>query len=128
MKEIWKHIDRYHGKYQISSLGRIRSLTREVTYKDGRKHIYRGQILKPSISWDGYKKIALFNKGHAKTFYVHRLVAKAFIINPENKKTVNHKNFIKTDNNVLNLEWATHKENSQHYFLNKQYNESTKQD
>jgi hypothetical protein len=119
MEEIWKDIDGYDD-YKISNLGRIRSF-KPVAYKcvDG--------ILKQSISKGGYCVVGLQKNGNRKGFLVHRLVAIAFISNPENKKTVNHKNGIGSDNHVDNLEWNTSSENILHSFrtLGKKPNKPT---
>ena len=100
--EEWKGIEGYEGQYQISSHGRVRKLKPNGDY----------QYLKMGLSVDGYRRQALTNKegirsGHLK---VHRLVAKAFIPNPENKPTVDHINGDKLNNNVNNLRWATMEE------------------
>ena len=97
MKEIWKIIDGYNGKYSISSLGAI-------------KNVHKNIIIKQSPNGRGYLKCAL----NGKTFIVHRLVAKAFIYKPESKSYVNHINNIQTDNSIENLEWTSPMENSCH--------------
>ena len=111
MQEIWKSIEGYEGKYEISSLGRVRSLFD----KNGKKRIL---ILKPRISKNGYLYLNLWQNSKGRAKKIHRMVAETFIPNPENKETVNHKNCVKTDNRVENLEWTTWKENSQHAALN----------
>lgn len=108
--EEWRDIEGYEG-YQISSEGRVRSLDRCVVYKDGSKHFYKGKILKFSINVFGYYQIGLCKNGVRKFHRVNRLVAKAFIPNPDNLPEVNHKDEDKTNNNVDNLEWCDRKYN-----------------
>lgn len=115
--EIWKDIENYEGLYQVSSLGNIKSLERVITKimygnKIG-KYTRKEKILKPGYL-RGYKHVVLCKEGNTKNFKVHRLVANAFIYNYENKPQINHKNRIKDDNNVLNLEWVTEYENTFH--------------
>jgi len=99
MKEIWRDITGYEGKYQISSDGRVKSMNYN--------HKGRAKILKPTINNTGYKKVNLYNNGKAKIVFVHRLVAEAFIPNPNNMPVVNHKDENKLNNQVDNLEWCT---------------------
>ena len=112
--EIWKDIKGYEGKYQVSSIGRVQSLDRIIIGKNGGKYFHNGKVLSPETDKDGYKRLSLCKKHKT----VHRLVAEAFIDNPLNKKEVNHKNCIKSDNRIENLEWSTRKENLQHSYDN----------
>lgn len=111
--EIWKDIDRYPGLYQISNLGRVRSLPRVRTTPFG-SYMYRGKIMSQHIDNQGYPKISLGHKKNKKDVFVHRLVSTYFIPNPEDKPEVNHRNGIKSDNRVENLEWCTRLENQRH--------------
>ena len=120
MEEIWKDIIGYEGLYQISSLGRVKSLPRSWSFKhwqDGSiiTPTSKERLLKPHVSKRGYYIVALSKgKGHIKN--IHRLIAQAFIPNPKNLKVINHKDGNKLNNSIDNLEWCTQKENMQHAF------------
>lgn len=106
--EIWKDIEGFEGKYQVSSFGRIKSLYQQNQYTI----YYKETIIKPSFHNQGYLKVTLFNRQSKKICFIHRLVAQAFIPNLDNKPEVNHINEIKSDNRVENLEWCDAKYNS----------------
>lgn len=116
-KEIWKDIPGYEGKYQASNLGRIKSLSRMVRFlnKHGKEFFKKNpeKIIKTDkkINGAGYQGIVF---GDHRCDSVHRIIAKTWLENPENKQCVNHKNGNKTDNRVENLEWCTQKENNRH--------------
>lgn len=101
MEEIWKDIAGWEGSYQISTYGRVKSL------KYGKE-----RILKPSKNSSGYLTVGLSIESRTFSKAIHRLVAIAFVPNPDNKLQVNHKDENKLNNNVNNLEWVTAKENS----------------
>lgn len=109
--EIWKDVVGYESYYQVSNLGRVKSLDR-VVLKNGLSVSLKGCILRPRVSGKGYLSVALQINGMRKNFMVHRLVATAFIENTDNLKEINHIDEIKSNNNAYNLEWCTHKYNS----------------
>ncbi len=113
-KEVWKDIVGYEGYYQISSDGRVKSLRRIVIRINGVPQTWLERILDQTINKKGYPMISLSKAQVQRTFPVHRLVAKAFICNPDNKPEVNHKDWNKRNNRFDNLEWVTHKEQMEH--------------
>lgn len=108
--EIWKDIKGYEGLYQVSNYGRVRSLNYNRTFKC--------VILKQN-NVRGYKQVGLHKNGNLKNFFVHRLVATAFIPNPENLQEVNHKDENPQNNNVENLEWCDRRYNINYLNRNK---------
>jgi len=115
MAEVWKDVKGYEGLYQVSNLGRVKSLERTVTAKNGSKRTIRQRILKPKTERNGYLRVILCKgNGKKKTLKVHRLVCEAFHENPENKPCVNHIDENKANNTASNLEWCSYKENNNH--------------
>lgn len=115
MRTVWKNIRGYAGVYRVSDLGTFKKVVIENFVHDGKSTPVRSQtLLEGSINKGGYCVISLTKNKKTAVKLAHRLVAKAFIPNPENKPYVNHINGIKTDNRVANLEWVTHLENCQH--------------
>lgn len=119
MKEIWKVVFApFHEFYEVSNLGRVRSKHRVVLQKDGRVKTLQGKLkgLTPDVA--GYLHVIMScnNKTTMLNIRLHRLVALVFLPNPENKPEVNHKNGLKHDNRVENLEWATSSENRKHSY------------
>lgn len=109
-REIWKSIKGHEGIYSVSSFGRVRSEFRVICRCNGYRQTIREKILRFSLTKCGYASIPLSGKN----FRVHRLVAEAFIPNPDNKETVNHIDGVKLNNRLENLEWATRSEQSIH--------------
>lgn len=116
--EIWKDVVGYEGKYQVSSFGNVKSLSRLVPNSRGGFKTIPTKILKPGMGTSGYLGVNLADSG-SKTYMIHRLVTIAFISNEENKEYVNHKDGIKTNNHISNLEWTTPSENTTHAYDNK---------
>ena len=108
MQEIWKPINNYIGLYEVSNTGKIKSLARRGNWKT--------HIMSPRKSKDNYRRITLCKHSQTKTYLIHRLVADAFIPNPNNLPCINHIDGNKTNNNVNNLEWCTKSENMLHAF------------
>lgn len=117
-EEIWKDIPEYEGLYQVSNFGRVKGLKREVSCRWNNNKKLSEKHLKTLTYKVGYEYIYLSKNGIRVRYKVHRIVAKTFIPNPENKREVNHKNGIKSDNMVTNLEWVTSRENQLHAFKN----------
>ena len=129
--EIWKPVVGYEGLYEVSSYGRVRSLDRATSYisrtQEGKEytttHTLKGKLMKQRVNQNGYKEIALCVGGKSKKYMVHRLVAEAFLDNPNNYPIINHKDENKQNNIIWinknglidykksNLEWCTQKYN-----------------
>lgn len=102
--EVWRDIDGYEGLYQISNLGRIKSLPKKTKQKT--------TFLRPGVNSVGYANVVLHKNGEKHNYKVHRLVARAFIPNSEDLPCINHKDENKLNNNVSNLEWCSVKYNT----------------
>lgn len=114
MAEEWRAVVNYEGLYEVSNLGRVRSLERVILTSHGVLRRYRGCLLRQTTT-TGYHLVGLSKEGCETHIFVHRLVAIAFCDKPLNGQIqVNHKNGIKSDNRAMNLEWATRSENMQH--------------
>lgn len=103
MNEVWMPVNGFESLYEVSNMGRVRSLPRKTT---------RGKILSPSIDKDGYYRVNLVDGERSKTYSIHRLVAQAFIENVANLPIVNHKDENKQNNRADNLEYCTVKYNT----------------
>lgn len=121
MKEVWKDVKGYEGAYQVSNLGNVRSLDRTTEVRKGNNTytiVRKGKVLQPLIRQHGYLGVQLFDRLQAtnargmRTVSIHRLVAEAFVPNPDGLPEVNHKDEDKTNNRADNLEWMSHAKNS----------------
>ena len=128
--EIWKDIKDYKGIYQVSNLGRVRSLDKLCNgsnqYGDKFTLIKKGKILKPKIRKNGYLEVTLVHNKKAKSCLIHRLVANAFIENDNDYKYINHKDENKQNNRVDNLEWCTQSYNINFGSRNKKVSDKLK--
>lgn len=123
-QEIWKDVIDYEGLYQVSNLGRVKSLDMKLTYKRHNGNTFRtrkGKILSTAKMRNGYLRVEMSKNANHKLNLVHRLVAQAFIPNPNNYEQVNHKDGNKENNNVSNLEWCSCEDNMKHAWENKLY-------
>lgn len=113
--EIWKSCAGYEGSYEVSNFGRVRSLPRMVPTGLGAQRLQSGGVL-DGDSNGRYRRVNLCSNGEATSFTVHRLVAAAFLENPQNYPVVNHKDGDTFNNCAANLEWCSHQQNIVHRF------------
>src|SRR5699024_5648926 len=118
MSEVWKDIPDFKGSYQVSNMGRVRSVDRVVTYKDGRVRKYKGKVRKPHVNKTrGYEQVILNNDNEVTTKRVHRLVLETFKPHANmNDLDVNHIDGDKLNNHLTNLEWLTRHDNVLHAY------------
>jgi hypothetical protein len=114
MKEIWKDIKGYESKYQISNYGRVKSLDRRVNCAYKATRCVKGGFVSFYLTTEGRPVVRLWKDNKETSKLIHQLVARAFIPNPEGKPEVNHKDGVKDNNNISNLEWVTRLENMEH--------------
>lgn len=107
MEEIWKPIDGYEGLYEVSNLGRVRSLE----FRNGSGRHKRVRLLSPTDNGHGYKIIGLVVGGKKRNHYVHRLVAQSFVPNPNNLPVIDHVDHDRGNNVAHNLRWMTQRDN-----------------
>ena len=116
--EVWRPAVGYEKTYEVSNLGKVRSIDRFVIRKNFMFYFRKGKILKLRIGFKGYQYASLWGNKKNNKPKVHRLIAQAFIPNPNNLPQVNHKNNNKLDNRVENLEWITNLDNIRHAWKN----------
>lgn len=114
MEEIWKDVKEYEELYEISNTGKLRSKDRTILKSNGIMQHRKGVLIALALNSDGYLQAKLCKNGKIKTCKIHRLVVEHFLDNPYNLPEINHKDFNRQNNIVNNLEWISHKENTQH--------------
>lgn len=112
VNEIWRPIKGYEGLYEVSNLGRVKSVERTIIRKNGMKQTFQKKHKTSVLNPQGYYQTGLWKEGKIKLITNHRLVAEAFIPNPDNKSEIDHIDTDKTNNRVENLRWCTHYENN----------------
>lgn len=114
--EVWVDVRGYNGVYQVSNLCRVRTTGMTFKDKNGKSYVRKPKFVTVFVNTNGYLAVGLSKNKKQKQWLLHRLIAIHFISNPENKPEVNHKNGIKTDASIDNLEWCTKSENTIHAF------------
>lgn len=114
--EEWRDVVGWGGLYQVSNLGRVKSLPKSVKFKDGRVRDYDNKILSPLHTSSGYLHVMLYANTCRKQYYIHRLVCEAFISNTSAHSDVNHIDGCKTNNRLCNLEWCSRSSNIKHAY------------
>lgn len=111
MKEIWKPVSEYEGFYEVSNMGRVRSVLRKVNAGNGKLRTADPRIIKPTDNGNGYLIVGLSKNGKRVNYYVHRLVASHFVGNIEHGMVINHLDYDKTNNKADNLEIVSQLDN-----------------
>lgn len=114
MSEVWRSVVGYEGLYEVSDHGRVRSLERTAFRKNGTPLLFKAAMKKICVNAVGYPWTRLTRDGISTNVLVHRMVAEAFIPNPDKLNCVNHKDLTPTNNSVGNLEWVSHRQNIVH--------------
>ena len=125
--EEWKSISGYEGLYEVSSYGRVKSLEISYIRKNGKMDHKPEIILRPKNNGTGYFTVCLYKNKTHKYYLIHRLVAQAFLPNPDNLSDVNHKDEDKSNNRVDNLEWCSHKYNMNYNDVQKRRSQRMKE-
>lgn len=125
-EEIWKDIPGYEGRYQVSNLGRVKSLARETFTGVYMRQLPETVKIPQKHNNGNYRSVVLSKEGKKTTRLIHRLVAEAFIPNPDDKPEIDHKDGDPTNNNANNLRWVTHKENDNFPIHRQRLSEATK--
>ena len=124
--EEWRSVIGYEGIYEVSNYGRVRSVDREVKQSNGSIGHYKGKILKGEYDKKGYRRYRLSKNNKTQKKFEHQLVAQAFIPNPNNYSMINHKDEIKDNNHVSNLEWCDSKYNNNYGTIKQRISEAKK--
>lgn len=109
--EEWRPVENWEDVYEVSNQGRVRSISRDIEYSDGRIIHREGKVITPNKVNSGYYQITFYSHGGHERHYVHQLVAKTFIDNPNDYTEIHHKDHDKSNNCANNLEWVTHHQN-----------------
>jgi len=111
---MWKPVKNWEHLLEVNKFGAVRTIDRMVKARGGRYRRCSSVVKTPHLTLNGYMALHVYYQGKYKDLYLHRILAETFIPNPENKRTINHIDGVKTNNRLSNLEWATDSENIKH--------------